>query len=193
MRVDQEPKYLCKRALGRRLLAVEHQDRIRTDRPEDRRQPGDHQAKISVGEVNVGPQQVDRAAAAGHGKRLQAHGTPKADVGPFDREPTTIVDRDSRAAGITQVEKVRRAFAVSVAAGANKDLGNVGFEPRPGLEHADRAEDRPGRRRLGLGDQVAIDQPVAERRRLEPKDLEAVADRNLGEKPPIGRAKQPRP
>ena len=69
VRIDQEPEHLYQRALGRRLLAVKHQDGIRTDRPQDRRQPGDHQAKISLGEVNVGPQQVDRAVAAGHGKR----------------------------------------------------------------------------------------------------------------------------
>ena len=78
-------------------------------------------------------------------------------------------------------------------ADANKDLGNIGLEPRPGFEHADRPANRHLRRRLGLVVQVAVDQPVAKPRRLEPINLEAVADRNLGEKPTVGRAKQQSP
>jgi hypothetical protein len=44
-------------------------------------------------------------------------------------------------------------------------------------------------RRLGLIDQEAVNQPVAERRRLEPVNLESIANRNLRAKAAIGRAK----
>ena len=129
--------------LAVRLLAVEHQDGIRPDRPKDRRQPGDHQAKISLGEVNVGPQPVDRAVAAGHGKRQEALGTPEVDVGPIDRRANR--DRESRRPCRWDRPGRRNtpALAAAVAADPNKDLGNVGVEPRPGLEHADRAANRP--------------------------------------------------
>jgi hypothetical protein len=39
--------------------------------------------------------------------------------------------------------------------------------------------------------QIAVDQPVAEPRRLEPIDLEPIADRNLGTVATVGRPKQP--
>jgi hypothetical protein len=45
VRVDHEPQHFDQCVLGRRLLAAQHQDGIRTDRPEDHRQPGNHQAK----------------------------------------------------------------------------------------------------------------------------------------------------
>ena len=48
LRVDQEPEDSGQGALGRPLLAVDRQDRIGTDRPERRRQPGDQEAKIAL-------------------------------------------------------------------------------------------------------------------------------------------------
>ncbi len=74
-----------------------------------------------------------------------ARGTPEVNVGPIDLEPTAIADRDGLAAAITQVEEIRRAIVGPVAAGANKDLGNVGNEPR-------RASSMPTAPRIAPGD-----------------------------------------
>ena len=145
VRVNQQPKDLDQCALGRRVLTVEHQDGIRTDRPEYRRQPGDHQAKICVGDVNVGPEQGPSACRGWAWEAQKALGTPEVDKGPIDRA-IPIANRDGPAAGITQVEEIRRARAVAVAAGANKHLGNVGVEFAPGLRaRRPRGESPPGK------------------------------------------------
>jgi hypothetical protein len=81
---------------------------------------------------------------------------------PRRRSKLMIANRDGPAAGIAEVEEIGGVAAVAILADANEDLGDAGLKSRPGLEHPDHAANRPVRRRLGLIDQEAVDQPVAE-------------------------------
>ena len=56
------------------------QDRIRTEGADRGRHPDDQEAEIAVGEVDVGSEQVDRALAAGNGKRQVPHGRRKMNI-----------------------------------------------------------------------------------------------------------------
>ena len=80
----------------------------------------------------------------------------------------------------------------AVLADAHEHLGNSREEPSARLERPDHAANGPVRGRLVLIGQVTVDQPVAERRRPEPKNLQPIADRNLGTVSAVRRAKQSR-
>ena len=131
---------------------------------------------------------------AGQGERQQPFGTTKVDVGPIDHGPPVGPDLDGPPAGIAQVEEIGRDVAVAVlaAADANEDRRRAAIEPRPGLEQADHASNRPLGRGLATIDEIAIDQPVAESRRLEPVDLVPIANLHPGMEPAVGRAIEPR-
>ena len=79
--VDQQPDDPCKGALGRALLAAQRQDGIGADGPDCGGHPDDQEAKIGLGEVDVGSEQLDRALAAGRGERKVPLGVPKVGGG----------------------------------------------------------------------------------------------------------------
>ena len=97
-------------------------------------------------------------------------------------------------AGIAQVEEIGRAivWTLPVVANANEHRRHPPIKPRPRFEHADHPANRPGRSRLAPIRKVAVDQPVAKTRRLEPIHFQSIADRNLGMESSIRRAIHPR-
>ena len=109
------------------------QDRIGADRPQRRRQPGDHEAEIGLGEVDVPAQQVDRAAASRRGHWQQVLRPPKVDAGSIHEAPASSVNGDGLPGGIAEVEEISRLAAG--LANADEDIGDPGLESCAGFEH----------------------------------------------------------
>ena len=76
------------RALGRALVTIKCQDRIRADGPEGGGHPDDQEAEIAIAEIDVRPEQVDRAIGGGNGKGQVPIRAAKMDAGAY-RQPTS--------------------------------------------------------------------------------------------------------
>ena len=98
------------------------QDRIRADGPEGGGHPDDQEAEIAIAEIDVRPEQVDRAVGGGNGKGQVPVRAPKTDGGLIDNRPALGAELDGPAARVRQVEIAGRAAAVDyVMADADKD------------------------------------------------------------------------
>ena len=65
---------------------------------------------MTIGHVDVGAEQLDRALAAGFGKRQRPVGPAKVDRGPIDDRPALGPNSDGAAAGIAEVEVPSKAL-----------------------------------------------------------------------------------
>jgi len=171
------------------VLAVDHQDGIRTVGHESHGHPADQQAKLRLGQVHVRAQQLDRAVGAGLGERQLPFRTPKVHGGSIDHRPSLRAELDGLTAGIPQVEVTVRGAGRAIATYPHVHCRLGAIEPRPGLEHRENATGGTRGWKLAAVAVEAVDQPVAEACRLEPIDLQPVAHRHLHVNAAVGRAK----
>ncbi len=155
---------------------------IGADGPECGGHPGNQEAELGLVEVDIRPEQLDRAVAAGSGDRQQSIGTVKVDRRLRDKLPAARTDPDGLTGGIAKIEIKVRAVTDGVAADANEDRPGVAIERCAGLECSQYAEDGPVGRNLAAIAAVAVDQPAAKPGGRERIGLATVADRHLGVK-----------
>ena len=133
--VDEVPCHAGEGTLGASLFTVDHEDGIGADGHECRGHPADQEAEFQVVQVDILPQEGDRAVGRGGRKGEHAIGPAKTHGRALDDGPTLRGDLDGLALGIGEVEIIIDCSerALAVAADAHEDGLCIVIESRRGL------------------------------------------------------------